>query len=385
VSEFTRTRDRLQYELDEGLFTRGVQVAVDVGGERVLDMASGDNGLGATMTPEHIFRVYCTIKPLLAVLVARLVEDGAFTLDEPLAERLPGMRCLEGGVTLRHVMTHTAGLHPMMGISMELFAPDRRREIMERTPPPAGWRVGRDAGYSEFAGWQLLAWLVETVTNEPLREYMRARLLDPLGLDHTFVGMTHDEYVRVAPLIGVNCDVRNLQMFPMLYERTERVCAETNPAHGGYTNARDLATFYSALLARRAGGGNDALASGRTLDEFCTTAREPVFDVVLDRVCPYGLGFMTSLEQHAFGDSCGPAAFGHSGNVGTSFAFADPDRGLAVGVVFNGLVTYEAAFLRRRAVVRAVYLDLDERDVPSDDESVPAPSAKKRRFRRSAG
>lgn len=360
MSDFERTRARLEYELDEGLFTRGAQVVVDVGGERLLDVALGDNGLGASMTPDHIFRVYCTIKPLLAVLVARLVEDGACTLDEPLGAHLPTMRGLEGGVTLRHVMTHTAGLHTMMGVAMEMLPPERRREIVERTSIPTGWRVGRDAGYSEYAGWQVLGWLVEAITHEPLRECMHTRLLEPLGLAHTFVGMTHDEYERIAPLIGVNCDVRNLQMFPMLYERTERVCALTNPAHGGYTNARDLASFYSALLARRAGGGNDALPSGPVLDVFCTTAREPVFDVVLDRVCPYGLGFMTSLEQHAFGDTCGPASFGHSGNVGTSFAFADPDRHLAVGIVFNGLVGYEAAFLRRRAIVRAVYLDLDE-------------------------
>ena len=381
MSDFQRTQDRLEYELDQGLFTRGAQVVVDVDGERLLDVAMGDNGLGASMAPDHIFRVYCTIKPLLAVLVARLVEEGRCALDEPLAAYLPAMRCLEGGVTVRHVMTHTAGLHPMMGMSMEMFPPGRRREIMEQAARPPGWRLGRDAGYSEFAGWQVLGWMVEAITHETLREYMRAQLLEPLGLAHTFVGMTHDEYVRVAPRIGVNCDVRNLQMFPMLYERTERVCAETNPAHGGYTNARDLASFYSALLARRAGSGNDALPSGSTLDMFCTTAREPVFDVVLDRVCTFGLGFMTSLEQHAFGDSCGPASFGHSGNVGTSFAFADPDRDLAVGVVFNGLVGYEAAFLRRRAIVRAVYLDLDELQGPRDDAPMQTRS-RRRLFRR---
>jgi CubicO group peptidase (beta-lactamase class C family) len=383
VSDFGRTHDRLEYELDEGLFTRGAQVVVDVGGERLLDVALGDNGLGTSVTSDHVFRVYCTIKPLLAVLVARLVEDGACALDEPLVAHLPEMRCLEGGVTLRHVMTHTAGLHTLMGVSMEIAPPNRRREIMERIAKPVAWRVGRDAGYSEFAGWQVLGWLVEAVTHEPLRDYMRTRLLEPLGLAHTFIGMTHDEYVRIAPLIGVNCDVRNLQMFPMLYERTERVCADTNPAHGGYTNARDLATFYSALLARRAGDGSDALPSGPTLDEFCTTVREPVFDVVLDRVCPYGLGFMTSLEQHAFGDTCGPASFGHSGNIGTSFAFADPDRDLAVGVVFNGLVSYEAAFLRRRAIVRAIYLDLDELCGPPEDPQVQVPRSRVRLFRRS--
>ncbi|GIU89620.1 MAG: hypothetical protein KatS3mg010_0719 [Acidimicrobiia bacterium] len=68
---------------------------------------------------------------------------------------------------------------------------------------------------------------------------------------------------------------------------------------------------------------------------------------------------MTDLRDHAFGDRCGESSFGHSGNVGASFAFADPERDLAVGVVFNGLVGHETAFARRRALVNALYADLD--------------------------
>jgi CubicO group peptidase (beta-lactamase class C family) len=146
---------------------------------------------------------------------------------------------------------------------------------------------------------------------------------------------------------------------------------ETNPAHGGYTTARDLARFYDALLERLADStgseaSNDALPRPDVLRMFCSTARPPVYDEVLDRVCPYGLGFMTELDQHAFGDDCSPSSFGHSGNVGASFAFADPERDVAVGVVFNGLVGYDAAFLRRKALLRALYLDLGERDAPEE-------------------
>ena len=171
----------------------------------------------------------------------------------------------------------------------------------------------------------------------------------------------------------------------MLFERSERVCTEVNPAHGGYSNARDLALFYSALLAQLDGAGNPALPTAATLAAFCRTVRAPVFDVVLDRECPYGLGFMTSLDQHAFSEVCSPESFGHSGNVGTSFAFAEPDRALAVGVVLNGLVDHETAFLRRRALVRAIYLDLDEHSQRTDDGDVPEaaqPPDKPRRFRR---
>jgi CubicO group peptidase (beta-lactamase class C family) len=192
--------------------------------------------------------------------------------------------------------------------------------------------------------------------------------------------MTHDEYTTVLARIGVNRDLRKQRSFPMLFERSERVCTEVNPAHGGYSNARDLAHFYSAILARLDGDENSALPSAATLAAFSRTARAPVFDVVLDRECPYGLGFMTSLDQHAFSELCSPASFGHSGNVGTSFAFAEPDRGLAVGVVLNGLVDYETAFLRRRALVRALYLDLD--DLAPMPTTAPPERPRRRLFRR---
>jgi CubicO group peptidase (beta-lactamase class C family) len=116
------------------------------------------------------------------------------------------------------------------------------------------------------------------------------------------------------------------------------------------------------------------------LSQFSRTVREPEFDVVLDRVCAYGLGFMTRLEQHAFGDGCSPQSFGHSGHVGTSFAFADPERSLAVGVVFNGIVDYEMAFVRRRGLLRALYRDLD--DLAGTTEEQPEETRRKRRFRR---
>jgi hypothetical protein len=103
-----------------------------------------------------------------------------------------------------------------------------------------------------------------------------------------------------------------------------------------------------------------------------------VFDEVLDRECEYGLGFMTDLAHHAFGPMCSPSSFGHSGNVGSSFAFADPEHDLAVAVVFNGIVDSESSFLRRPAVVGALYHDLgllggdgDEAEPAEVEEDAP--------------
>jgi CubicO group peptidase (beta-lactamase class C family) len=204
----------------------------------------------------------------------------------------------------------------------------------------------------------VLGWLLEDATGEELRPHLRRTILDPLGLHDTWIGMTPEQFRTVLPRLGVNFDLRDLQGFPMLIERSERMCTETNPAHGGYTTASDLAHFYAALLQRLAGHGHDALPSPATLQRFCSTARPPVHDAVLDRVCSYGLGFMTSLADHAFGPMCSPTSFGHSGNVGSSFAFADPDHDLAIAVIFNGIVDHESAFLRRPVLVGALYTDL---------------------------
>jgi CubicO group peptidase (beta-lactamase class C family) len=189
----------------------------------------------------------------------------------------------------------------------------------------------------------------------------------------TWIGMTSDEYREALPRIGVNIDVRARAGYPLLYERSERVCCTTNAAFGGYSTASDLAHFYTQLLARR--------QSADVLADFCSTNRPPVYDEVLDRDCPFGLGFMTSLDQHAFGADCSPSSFGHSGYAGASFAFADPAHDLAVAVIFNGVVGHESAFLRRRALTRALYADLgDAVEENVGDEPVRYESGRRRRF-----
>lgn len=373
---FARTLDRIGQQVDDELFTKGAQLAVEISGERVLDIAIGDTGVAGSMTPEHVFRVYCTIKPITTLAIARLVDVGAVDLDGPLEAHLPELTYIAGGTTLRHVLTHTAGLIRPQGVEMEMVPAAKRWDAITRSRPPRGWRVGVDAGYSEYVAWNVVGALIERVTGERLRDHLRAAVIDPLGLTSTWIGMTRDEHRQVLPRLGVNAFVRDLNFVPMLFERSERVCTETNPAHGGYTNARDLARLYAAILDRLGGAAIDELPSTNTLAAFCSPARPSVYDKVLDRECSFGLGFMTELRQHAFGDRCSSRAFGHSGNVGTSFAFADPEHDLAVGVVFNGMVDYEAASLRRRALVNALYQDLEDHDaVGREPASVTEPES----------
>jgi CubicO group peptidase (beta-lactamase class C family) len=380
MPDLASTQDLVEAEISEGFFTRGAQVFVSLGGEVALDACFGDDGLARPIRSNTVFRVYCTIKPVTALAVANLVADGELDLDQPLVDMLAPRQVLNGGVTARMLLNHTAGLHKLSGVTIEMMpAVDRRAELDRQRPPP-GWRRGRDAGYSEYAAWTLLGELLEARTGENLREVLRRSVLDPLGMSDTWIGMTHADYEDCVGRLGVNVDLRGFRAYPMLFERTERVCVGTNPAHGGYTTARDLGRLYDALLEARRGRRVDGLPPAETLNEFCCAARPRSYDEVLGRECDYGLGFMVSLEGHFFGSRCSPQSFGHSGNLGSSFAFADPIHSLVVAVVFNGLVDHESAFVRRPRLIEHIYADLGLTTTDASNPPVEVPSG--RLFRR---
>ena len=375
------TMSRLAAEIDEGLFTRGVQVSVSINGEQVLDHVLGDDGLGRPVAADTLFRVYCTLKPITAIAVAHLVATSAIDLDRPLSATLPEVEALKGGVTTRHVLNHTAGLHQPAGVTMEMVPPEDRDAFLNTQARAPGWRLGSDAGYSEHFGWHVLGRLLERVTGERLRDHLRRRVLDPLGMRDTYIGMTTDELDANLGRVGLNVDLRGWRPYPLLFERTPRVLLEVNPAHGGYTTARDLELLYRSLLRAETGEHVDGLPPAEVLAIFCRRARTPSYDVVLARECDYGLGFMTNLPGHHFGPQLSTASYGHSGNVGSSFALADPASRLAIGVVFNGIVDPDSAFLRRPALVRAICRDLDlaspaahhDEDGSADVSQQPAP------------
>ncbi|MBX3286309.1 MAG: beta-lactamase family protein [Actinobacteria bacterium] len=373
------TTARLEAEVGDAIFTRGAQLAIRVGDAPAVTSAVGDDGRGRPVADDTVFRVYCTIKPVTAVAVARLVDAGELDLDEPLGglvAELPAVA--EGTVTLRDVLSHAAGLHRPGGVEIELIAPERRAAHFASVRRDPRFRVGVDVAYSERFAWHVLGLVLERVSGQPLREHLREAVLDPLGMADTWIGMTDEEYDAVAPRIGLNHDMRTQHSFPMLLERGRRMCTEVNPAHGGYTTATDLATFYAALVAQLRGAEDPALPSAETLRTFTSPVRPATLDRILDRECAHGLGFMVDLAGHEFGPLVSASSFGHSGNVGSSFAWADPDHDLAVAVIFNGIVDPASAFTLRPSVVRAIYRDL-EAATAAEPEPDPEPEAPKRR------
>jgi CubicO group peptidase (beta-lactamase class C family) len=114
--------------------------------------ASGvaDVSTGELLTRDHLFRIYSMTKPITACALMLLVDDGMLTLDDPVSKYLPAFadaRVCVGGtadapltepahtaITLRHLLTHTAG------ISYGIFSSSIPDEILKARVGPAAAR-----------------------------------------------------------------------------------------------------------------------------------------------------------------------------------------------------------------------------------------------------
>src|SRR4051794_22620214 len=92
-----------------GAYPTAVLLLADGEGEVWTHVAPGDTGV----TVDSIFPVASLTKPVVAVAVMQLVEDGAIGLDDPVAKFIPEFELQgKGAITVRHLLTHTSGLAP---------------------------------------------------------------------------------------------------------------------------------------------------------------------------------------------------------------------------------------------------------------------------------
>jgi len=142
---------------------------------------------GAPVTTETTFQVASLSKSITAWGVMRLVEEGKIDLDAPVTHylkswRLPSSKLDPNGVTVRRLLSHTAGIAPWThaGAPIEATLP-APAELLSAEP----LRLVRQPGEREVytnGGYTLLELLIEEVTGESFAAYMQREVLTPLGM-----------------------------------------------------------------------------------------------------------------------------------------------------------------------------------------------------------
>ncbi len=269
-------------------------------GHGVVDIRS------RTPITEHtVFRVASISKTFTAVAVMQLWEQGQVDLDAPANDYLRAYRLIPAKAsfrpaTLRHLLTHTAGIGALRGLS-DLLRPTLGWGVRVGCPVPAladyyrrGVRLEIEPGtkwtYGNH-GPATLGQIVEDVTGEPFNRYLCEHLFRPLGMANT--DLVRSERVRPHLATGYVLRSGGLQAV------TDREYA-TPGAASVYSTTRDMARYVAALLG---GGANE---HGSVLKpETVATMFEPQFQPD-PRMLGMALGFFP-------GEVGGHRTVGHDG------------------------------------------------------------------------
>jgi CubicO group peptidase (beta-lactamase class C family) len=231
----------------------GLAVAIVRNGrlEKFIGQGLADVENRTPITVDTVFRIGSITKTFTAVAVMQLWEQGLVDLDAPVDEYLRTFRLIPApGVampTLRHLLTHTGGLgywrrlsdvlRPVLGTGDVLRDPVPTPAEYYRDGLPVEVEPGTKWMYSNH-GIAVVGQIVEDVTGEPIEQYLRDHVLEPLAMGSS--DPTRSERVHDALATGYALKSKGLQ--PVVDRET------LHAAGGMYSSPADLARYVAALL-----------------------------------------------------------------------------------------------------------------------------------------
>jgi CubicO group peptidase (beta-lactamase class C family) len=351
---FEAVRDVLAgASLDEG----GAAFTAILDGEVVVDVWAGE------WEQDTVGCLYSCTKGLVTACLVALHTDGVLDLDATVASYWPEFAA--GGkaeVTVRQLLSHSAGLSVVPGYQGWLGVHgegwDQREAIRAALAASTpSWEPGTRHGYHGLTYGYLAGALVELLSGEPMTEFFRRRLAEPMGLDLHF-GLTPATEGRravqrkAAPLPAAVAEL--LAGYQARARDPEELIGRTWFAQDGTTVLEHLDEAGSAPLPMCCGSGNgDALGTARALAALFAgmwdgPLRESLLafgevqrsgpDLVLEADITWCVGLMGNAPTPAGPLAMGPAArtFGHAGSGG-QLGGIDPDSGLAFGFLRSQL------------------------------------------------
>lgn len=301
AAELSDIPPRMQAFVDQGDVAGIVTLVLKDGKRQHLEAVGWqDKEQRIPMSPGTIFEIMSMTKPVTAVAIAILAEEGRLSLKDPVAHHL---REFAGRPeTIRDLLTHTSG--------MPEYGPAATKDIYLRQdwtlkdavllysqqpslfPPATKWQ------YSN-TGMATLGRIVEVISGQPYEEFVTRRILKPLGMNDTFIFPPQERYPRIAMVYTVTKENPKLQPAGPLIYRKDGVYSM--PEGGLYSTAEDYAKFLECIRL----GGKPILSRAMTdvmIEDHMGEVRGPAGR--------FGLGFAVDSAKQGFGHG---GAFGTHG------------------------------------------------------------------------
>lgn len=276
-------------------------------GEPIFEWSGGlaDRELSVPVSPDSQFRMASLGKMFTAVAILQLAEAGKLSLDDPLSRHLPDYPNLAvaKAVTLRHLLNHTSGLGDIFSEDFSKVSGSlqtHRDYWTTFASTPLEFVPGSRDRYSNY-GYILLGSVIEAVTDLSYYDHLEKAIYDPAGMTSTGA---EPESVLVVDRAHAYTKAGGQWI-----RETASLPWRGTAAGGGYTTARDLMKFATALT-------DGTLLSAKSLDEATRPQNIKAW---------YGYGFMVSGEGV-------DRQFGHEGGAPGSNAILNvrPGRGYTV-------------------------------------------------------
>ena len=354
---FERTRAIFENGIREKLHL-GAELYVSRAGEVLIDEAFGEAREGAPMRSDSITLWFSAGKPITAVAIAQLVERGLVKWDTRVAEVIPEFaRHGKESLTLRHLLTHTAGLRNADAIDSSLSWHEQIVQICE-LPLEKNWIPGQRAGYHVSGTWHLLGEIAWRAGGMPVDEFARTNVFLPLGMNDSWLSLPAQRIDGYAERIALVYDTGSGTAQPKQEWNSDDGFTRCRPGGNVRGPVRELGRFFEALL-----GGGEMILRPDTVRTMTSRQRAGMFDETFQFKMDWGFGFILNSNRDGFqmpygyGLYASPDTFGHSGNQ-SSCAFADPQHQLVVAWVCNGQPGERKHQQRQRAINNAIYEDV---------------------------
>jgi CubicO group peptidase (beta-lactamase class C family) len=340
--------------------------------DRALGHASGNapadppDARKTLATHETLFNIFSASKMVTAMLVHMCDERRLLHLDDPIAMYLPAFG--EHGkhrITIRHVLTHRAGIPhipPQFADVGLLERPDEILALLSQQRPR--WRAGQRLAYHALTGGFVLGAVVEQVMGKPLRQVMHDAILGPLAFDAFNYGVPPERLHEVAvnaftgppvlpPLSQILKRALSVHVLEAVRASNDpRFLTSVIPAGNIVSTANEASRFMQLLLD---GGELDGVRVFETRTIKRAVAEQTYFELDLTMGAPirYSMGFILGARLASPYGIGTPRAFGHLGFTNV-FVYADPTRDIAVALMTSGKPALSPGLARTILIMQTI-------------------------------
>lgn len=331
---------------------------------------------------DAIFRIASMTKPVTGVAMMMLYEEGKWRLNDPVSRYIPQFAKLQVHVgehadgtpkledartpmTMRELMTHTAGLGYVINNVNPVDKLYRQRGVLDSSKPlqamidglstlPLLSHPGTRWYYSISVDVQ--GYLVEKLSGQPFDQFLQARIFAPLGMKDTAFYVPADKVDRIARIHAESNGAESGRSLTPASLRADPSVKPAGPSGGGglYSTADDYARFCQMLLNQGEFNGQRLLAP-RTVEMMRTNHVQPEALKTMAPGTGWGMDFQVVTDAAMAGEATPSGSFSWFGINGTWF-WIDPVSDLSfIGMIqHQGPAAAEVRGVSRNLVYQAL-------------------------------